>query len=441
MRPYLCVLLFALLNTVDGQFGTGGLLQVIWKTPVGPGDNFSNRNLNVINDIRLLPDGRIVVCGGAGYNVGGGFDTSIAVLLSDGSYDNSFAGNGRLLEDVRGNNDNAGRCELQADGKILVASPAALGGQPELQVALRFSLTGTKEYESTPQHINTLGNDRPADAGIQPDQKFLIGGNAVCSGVTCHGVTRFTTAGVRDPSFGTSGTLRIPWGSTAAQIAAMKVTATHIFTCGAASSGANPMTGIAKIDFTGALDNSFGTNGKAAFSVSPICLDIIPLSDGKVLWLGRDPGDVKLPLIARSNADGTLDTDFGEFGKATPLVGDISPNALGLQAGGSRILVAGGFRDAGGIGLFRFCASGFPDPSFGPSGNGRATYNPYGGSEHRVTQMVVQPDNKILVSGVDGATGRSFLVRFLSNGAVDDGVNDPNADLFPPCPGPIHATE
>ena len=52
---------------MEGQFGTLGTFQPIWKTPVGTGQDFATRNAQRVNDMRVLPDGRIVLCGQSGY--------------------------------------------------------------------------------------------------------------------------------------------------------------------------------------------------------------------------------------------------------------------------------------------------------------------------------------------------------------------------------------
>ena len=341
--------------------------------------------------------------------------------------------------------DACSRVELQSDQKIVAIAGAALGGQLEEQVALRFDLTGTNEYQSSSQLINTISpGDRPIDAAVQPDDKLLAGTRAVCSGVQCFGVTRFLVNGNRDGAFGTAGTARIPWGSDPSIIQAMRVQGSSIYTCGTITTGSSTEAGVAKIDLTATLDASFGTNGQARFPSLPICNDLLPLADDRVLLLSRGPATNQVFQVARLTPGGALDSTFGINGVNFAAVGGGTPTAMALQAGGSRIIVAGQSATTG-IELARFCSDGFPDPSFGTSG--LATYNPYSSSQLRVNQMLVQPDNKILVVGTDRTTGQAFVVRFLSDGRLDDGINDPSADTFPLCPGsspltvPVQPTE
>ena len=265
-------------------------------------------------------------------NINGGFDFALAILTSSGTYDVSFAGDGRQLEDVRGNNDGCRNIELQADGKILAVSNAALGGQPELQVGLRFSLTGGKDYESTASHINTLGGDRAVDAGIQTaDQKFLIATDAVCATLQCFGVTRFLpNSPLRDASFGVGGTVRVGWPGIAARVTSMRITTSHIV-IGGVLSAAPSEAALVRLDLDGLLDPSFGVAGQRRVAAVPFCADLEVLPDESILVLSRDT--VNRFHLLRLLSNGNVDMSFGQNGFATSLQGGTSPVAVGMQRG------------------------------------------------------------------------------------------------------------
>jgi uncharacterized delta-60 repeat protein len=73
------------------------------------------------------------------------------------------------------------------------------------------------------------------------------------------------------------------------------------------------------------------------------------------------------------------------------------------------------------LGVVRLLESGQPDPTF--SGDGRLISNllggPGGNLAFTVTDVLIQPDNKILVTGHRRSNGAAALVRFNANGSVD----------------------
>src|SRR5687768_16163880 len=72
------------------------------------------------------------------------------------------------------------------------------------------------------------------------------------------------------------------------------------------------------------------------------------------------------------------------------------------------------------LGLVRFNSAGQPDTTF--SGDGRLVSDILGdprGAYPAITDVLVQPDNKILVTGRRRSDGVAALVRFNANGTVD----------------------
>ena len=132
-------------------------------------------------------------------------------------------------------------------------------------------------------------------------------------------------------------------------------------------------------------------------------------------------------LALAANAEGQLDTNFGPAhnGKVTVpfnVGGGLVDTAYGaaMQSGG-RLIVAGRVTTAVpqvGIGLVRLLPSGYADSSFGGSGTGQTTVFLAGAT--KVLGMLVQPDDRFLVSGntADNGSNVMFAIRFLPDGAV-----------------------
>jgi uncharacterized delta-60 repeat protein len=84
-------------------------------------------------------DGRLVVVGSSAPSTGGGNrDFAVARFLANGSLDNSFGGDGRVLTDIDGGVDVATGVIQQWDGKLLVAGTSDGDG-----VLVRYNSNGT----------------------------------------------------------------------------------------------------------------------------------------------------------------------------------------------------------------------------------------------------------------------------------------------------------
>ena len=174
--------------------------------------------------------------------------------------------------------------------------------------------------------------------------------------------------------------------------------------------------GIARLNANGTLDTTFG-NGSG--------LDVLPVRrmalqpDGKVLICGNfnSVHGVGRVRVARLNSDGSIDTGF------SPGTGPNSTvYAIALQPDG-KILVGGSFTNVAGSAreyVARLNSDGTLDTSFvGPDFAQTSGW--------RVECLAIQPDNKILAAGVfwfsGGPTYRAGIVRMNTNGNLDATFN------------------
>jgi uncharacterized delta-60 repeat protein len=187
---------------------------------------------------------------------------------------------------------------------------------------------------------------------------------------------------------------------------------------------------------TGNLDPTFGTGGtvRTDFAGNIDEANAVAVqSNGQIVAAGSSFSNSKTVedfIVARYNANGSLDKRFGKNGKITTdffrNVDSIS--AIAIQPDG-RIIVAG-FAQLPGSGgnprvfaLARYRSDGSPDTSFG--NNGALTTN-FGGNFAAASAIMLQPDGKIIVAGtvdfnpdVPGSGLDFALVRYNPSGTLD----------------------
>jgi uncharacterized delta-60 repeat protein len=170
----------------------------------------------------------------------------------------------------------------------------------------------------------------------------------------------------------------------------------------------------------GALDPTFGSGGQVVSSFTnyyDTANSVTVQSDGKIVIAGitRTSGSkgYTKDLVARYNANGTLDTSFGSGGyTATDYLIDRQVALQPQASGPSKILVVGITSAANGtwyVALERLNANGTLDTTFGSRGEVKTAV----GSSNGVTGVLVDGSGRILVAAV------TTLLRYTTNGALD----------------------
>src|SRR5262249_47683136 len=143
-------------------------------------------------------------------------------------------------------------------------------------------------------------------------------------------------------------------------------------------------------------------------------------TDGKIVVGGG-------ATLVRYNANGTLDTTFGNGGEVTNLPTSVSSNCLLIQPDG-RIVIAGtGTDSATGSTYFvtaRFNTNGPLDSTFGTGG----VVTTQVGTDVNCGGVTIDGSGRILVAGIatsldsDGVDRQGeYLVRYNANGTLDAG--------------------
>ncbi|MEV6304064.1 delta-60 repeat domain-containing protein [Actinoplanes sp. NPDC051861] len=192
------------------------------------------------------------------------------------------------------------------------------------------------------------------------------------------------------------------------------------------TAGENPDFALARYTADGTLDAGFGTGGKATADLGghDIASALVRQPDGRLLVAGStldlDNGAPSV-AVARFNADGTLDTTFGDGGKVvTEFAGGAQAVSAVLQPDG-KLVVAGDASETGfDFWLARFGTDGTLDTSFG--GDGQVTTD-FGDTIDRALDVTIQSDGKLVAVGETSTmeTADFALARYHTDGTLDTG--------------------
>lgn len=240
-------------GTLDTTFSTDGMAEI----------DFSVTSTDIINDMVVQPDGKIVVVGYGSFS--GTNQITVARLHSDGTLDTSFDGDGTLLLPVNGTGSYGNEVELLSDGRIMI------GGY--------------------------------ADNGTDNDVVLIS----------------LNSDGSLDTSFDTDGTLMIDMTASESGSAMVVDESDNIYIAGLSNVSGNSDTIVIKVDDSGSLVTGFGTNGIATHAIgSPYeaVNDMVLQDDGKIIIVGDAYNGSNNDIsVIRLNSDGTLDTTFDGDGK------------------------------------------------------------------------------------------------------------------------------
>ena len=179
----------------------------------------------------------------------------------------------------------------------------------------------------------------------------------------------------------------------------------------------------------GDLDRTFGGDGTVVtdFGGFDSIEDLAVQRDGKIVAVGATYGPTtgNQVDVARYAKNGALDPTFGIDGKVTTDFGGAA-NAVALQTDGK--IVAAGVAASGGatgfdIGLVRYDTNGTLDPTFGLGGK---VVTDFGSSHDTAGAIAIQPDGKLVVAGstrpfgaYDSHPPDFALARSNANGTLD----------------------
>ena len=361
-------------------------------------ENFVTGKNDQARDVAIQPDGKIVAAGVSVSGNGNGV-VSVARLLPNGSLDTSFGSEGRVTLSDGTNYSEANAVEIQPDGKIVVAGRGSqfLGFSFYTLFVARLNADGSPDNSFGTNGkviITNPGNLIGYDMELQPDGKIVVGGTiqrVVGDGIFDFDMmaARLNPNGTLDGGFGSNG-IFIFINGTAQMQSHEQAYALSIQMDGKIILAGTHML---RLNPNGTVDSTFSpTPVPLSFTARDIKLQ----PDGKIVLGGSQNSDFAL---ARYNSNASIDTSFGINGITTlDFGGGDLANAIYIDTNGD--IVAGGYTRVSStspkkFALARFKPNGSPDPAFG---NGGKVVTDFGG-DAEIFGLTRQSDGKIVAAG------------------------------------------
>lgn len=435
----LCPALLSLLavhaqpGSPDPTFGGDGTVVV----DIGNGSN------DQAHDVAFQTDGKAVM---VGYTGTSNQDFCVVRLHPDGTLDNSFGGDGKVTTEVNGVSDRARSVAIQADGRIVVAGHVVAGGGYDIAL-VRYHPDGTLDNGFSADGKLTIdvdGDDLALSVVVQPDGRILAAGRSESTDHERFTLVRLLEDGTPDPAFGNGGIAQaafLPEDDATGWDIALQPDG-KVVMVGHASDGTYQQFAMARFNADGTLDADFGSGGTATFGLGiadDIARAVALQLDGGIVVTGYTSDGINEQYLAiRLLANGILDPSFGSTGSvALPVTGHDTPHGVVVQPDG-RIVLAG-YSHTGIQRVFssvRLNVDGSPDNTYDSDG---MLLLPVGSVEDRCFNLTLAPNGRLAMVGYsDGSNSTDFALAMVLSG-LSMGVEDPgtHAVVMTASPNPV----
>src|SRR6266540_32687 len=341
----------------------------------------------------------------------------VAVFAQPGALDKSFGKGGKVTTGFGSVEEVAGGAAIQADGKIvqagtIVQTESARG----LGIALvRYNRNGTLDnsFNGDGKVMTSIRgyDDGGLDVAIHEDGKIVVGGFSSNSFDRDFAVVRYNTDGTLDKTFSGNGKVTTDFGiyHDACYAAAIQPDG-KILAAGYSYQGRYPEFALVRYNKDGSLDKSFDGDGKITTDYSyGVVRSIAIQSNNQIVITGEFWGGDQEKynfILVRYNTDGSLDSSFGEDGK---VIDNGRAYSVAIQPN-SKIVVAGesSFNDSTFYDfiLLRYNTNGSLDSSF--DGDGKVTTD--FSSFDAASSIIFTPKGKIVATGKSYRDSATFAV-------------------------------
>ncbi len=389
------------------------------------------------NSLAFKSDGKIVI---GGYAINGtARDLALACFDTDGSVDNSFGVNGILTTDFSSTDDFAGSLVLQNDDKIILAgySNIVTPNNTIRQMAVaRYNANGSLD-NTFGDNGKLIGDYKQGytvfnATVIQQDGKAIAGGSTWNGSSYDFALVRYNIDGSIDSTFGTNGRQITDLGLTDEIVSLALQANGKIIAAGNSDNRVSIFRfAVVRYNSDGTLDNSFSGDGKLLITPignSDVCKSVAVDNEGRIVLAGYTfiglNYDSATFAVARISGDGTYDNTFSDNAKQRTNFdgGESFASSVAIQTD-SKIVVSGRvyLNGKNRFALVRYNTDGTLDTDFSEDGKQTSTF---GNDNYFGESMAIQNDGKIIVAGyakTPGSEKSSFaLARYNTNGNLDN---------------------
>jgi uncharacterized delta-60 repeat protein len=329
-------------GTLDDSFSGNGKI----RTDITPGPDDARA-------VAIQKDGAIVAAGIG--DVGGEGLFALARYTTDGTLDDSFGGDGTVETDFTSLIDGARGVAIQEDGKIVAAgfggsSPVIHGGFFALA---RYTTDGTLDdtFGGDGKVTTNFSSDidSAADVEIQANGKIVAAGSAT-GPYPGFALARYLEDGALDDSFSGNGKVRTRFSGGASDARGLAIQENRRIVAVGAADEPDFAFALARYRRDGSLDTSFGGDGRVRTAFSPLidlAYDVAIQADDRIVAVGLAEGSPFDPTfaLARYLRNGALDDSFGGDGKVRTNFTEGLDEAKGLAIQANGRIVAAGLAD------------------------------------------------------------------------------------------------
>jgi uncharacterized delta-60 repeat protein len=399
---------FPVPGSLDTTFGTGG------EVTTNFGSDFDYAAALILDN-----SDRLVVAGGR-FN-GSNMDFALARYTANGTLDTTFGTGGIITTDIGSSNDIAKALILDSSNRLVVAGEFdnSTNGSNHRFALVRYNADGsldttfgtggkvTTDVSSSYDYVGALILDQ--------NNRLVVAGDINVGHNVDVTLVRYNTDGTLDSTFGTGGIVTTGFGTIIDSANAMILDNNNrLVIAGSKYDQSNSDVILARYNADGTLDSTFGIGGKVITNLGFNLDDanaLIRDSNNRLVIAGFSGpfGDF---AIARYNTDGTLDTSFGTGGivRTDFATNNDYANALILDYR-NRLVVAGlsaALDDEVGV-LARYNPNGTLDTTFGI--NGILTID-FGAGHDRAVALIQDRANRLVVVGETDHLKDVILVRY-----------------------------
>jgi uncharacterized delta-60 repeat protein len=406
---------------LDSSFGTNGVKQIC----VGPAA--------YLKCLKLLPDGKILLCGDMPSIYGEGY-LALVRLLPDGEMDSSYNGTGINLVKLSSFAYSLGDMISRQDGKHLAigwsnGNLQATLMDPNGTIDSTFGTNGT--YSS--HGVSASSSDGVSTGFFHPDNSITLCTNVyIDNGLPKPCFIKLTVSGKADSTFGSYGIYVNPLLNRDRLLIRVLPAANDKFYLGYYN---NDSSRVCRFFNDGRIDSAFGMNGSVRLLFNGVehNLQAMELREDSLLVL-KTYQNLNGNIIAMK-ANGTLDQSFGTNGVASFKSLGISYLGTFISVNSKNIYVYDIDSPPTLSGVFQVLAltkNGQLDSSLQSNGYRRFDF---GGSNDYLVGLNTLSDGKLLVSGwTTQNAGSWFFQRYYPNGRIDSNFGVGGTVVYLPNP-------